>query len=152
MTADTLGIWITATAVVIGTLLTWWRGRRSVSIPFYRVLKASQDDDSDDYHWVKVVTALAPGPPVYDPRGHRTSQPPPSRTGKVVKITRASVTLDSPWGGNQTIALAVIHGVKRNEARQHNRHDDWVPCLDADRKPDDPFSPTNREDTLRRTQ
>ena len=126
---DTIGIWATAIAVGLGTFLAWWRSRRAATIPFYRGLKASLDD-ADKYHWVRVNNN-----DLFE--------------GKVVKITKTTITLDHPLGGNDFIAVSHLSGACRLDSLVTSWHD-WVPCLDSDRTADDPYSPEARIKRVRR--
>lgn len=156
MTALEIAGFIAALITAISTALTavyviWWRDRPSTTIPGYAELKASLDDP-DTCHWVRVSTALSGPPPVFDPRGRQRSQGPPSRSGKVVKLTRTAVTLDHPWFGNQTVVLAAIHGVIReNWPREADKTRDWVPRHDSDRRGDSSHSLKTRLRRFRAT-
>ena len=117
---------------VTAVYVIWWRDRPSTTIPGYGMLKASLDDP-DTCHWVQVSTALSGPPPVFDPQGRRRAQLAPSRSGKVVNLTRTAVTLDHPWYGNRIVALAAIHGVIRKDwPPDAEDTSDWVPRLDSD--------------------
>ena len=120
---------VTAIATgVTAVYVIWWRDRRSATIPFYRVLKASMDDP-DPHHWVLINGARGLSPPVLDQQGYPVTIFTPA--GKVVKITRTTVTLDHPRLGNESIDLSHVHSVRRT--KQSTAYcKGWTPRFDSD--------------------
>ena len=126
MTAEVVGIWVTAVAVVVATFYAIWRGRPSASTPFYQELKAS-DKDSDKYHWVQLAM-----PNLYTNPSVIGLSPQPC--GKVVDLDGMTVTVDHPTKGNQTATLQQVHTVRRLQlSKEEKVHGDWTPHLNSER-------------------
>jgi len=120
MTSLEVAAWITAAATgltALGTVLILWRNRRSASIQFYRLFKASKISDEPN-HWVQVYTT-------------NTMLHSNYLHGKVIKVTRASVTLSSPKRGNVLVAMPQIVSAHRSVAHPLPPSD-WEPSLDRD--------------------
>lgn len=117
---------VTALATGVTAVVLLLRGRRSASTPFYSLLKASLDDP-DSRHWVSINTGLTRASFVFGEQRINTLY----FSGKVVRLTRETVTLDEPYDGNNSIYLSHIHTVQRLRAREEICRG-WTPRFDSD--------------------
>ena len=119
---------VTALATGVTAVMLVVRGRRSSTTPFYRELKASLDDP-DPRHWVSINTGLTKA--IHPRHGQQSIRRNVLFFGKVVRLTRETVTLDEPSFGNQSVYLSHVHTVRRHQEDEETCSG-WTPRFDSD--------------------
>ena len=113
---------LVASVVVIAgapiAVLTWWKSRPSVVLPYYPRLKENQKAQ-DPKRWVQIQTV----PGLASAKLY---------AGVVVELKGKMVTLDHPQVGNQALDLSPTYRVVKKHYPERD-WDGWVPRLDSER-------------------